>query len=498
MANMDASARVVPPRPHWGAKLLVAFFLALKVWFDIAVDPMGDESYYWMWGQFPALSYFDHPPLHAWLLGLVSTILGWNAFALRFLTWLCLGGTLYVFWLWAKRFAPHDPQGWFWPTAAIYLATPVFFLMTTLVFHDYLMVFLCVLAFHFFLDFTDSWEGGSSRVASLYLGALFLGLATLTKYNAALLGFGFGLFVLIRPGMRGLLANPHLYLAAALAVGLQAPVIAWNLSHQMASVGFHMGSRLTGSLADLHVWYPLDLIANMVGLVLGPFYVVALVRMLGDRSATIVEARARSLGLTVFLTSTVAMLVLSLFLYVFFHWNIVAYVSTMAVILRYMGQRWLFRVHLAFGAAMALLLTANFALLPAALLVGARDRGTQANYGWEQVTETVRELRLSHPDAFLAATRYTYAAQLGFQLREPEILPFNRRRDQYEFWFDKADYAGRDALVLADAAFPITFAAQQFSACEKIRDIPIERFGRLVWTFQIHHCSGLIPAGTTP
>ena len=42
-----------------------------------------DEAYYWMWGQHPSLSYFDHPPLNAWLLGLSSAVFGWNVLALR-------------------------------------------------------------------------------------------------------------------------------------------------------------------------------------------------------------------------------------------------------------------------------------------------------------------------------------------------------------------------------------------------------------------------------
>ena len=35
---------------------VVLVLLGLKLWFDIAVPPMGDETYYWMWGQRPELS----------------------------------------------------------------------------------------------------------------------------------------------------------------------------------------------------------------------------------------------------------------------------------------------------------------------------------------------------------------------------------------------------------------------------------------------------------
>jgi hypothetical protein len=30
---------------------------------SFTMNPIGDEAYYWLWGQHMALSYFDHPPL---------------------------------------------------------------------------------------------------------------------------------------------------------------------------------------------------------------------------------------------------------------------------------------------------------------------------------------------------------------------------------------------------------------------------------------------------
>ena len=57
-------------RPFVAAQVTVAILIALKLYFDIVTPPIGDEAYYWMWGQKLDWSYFDHPPLHAWLLRL--------------------------------------------------------------------------------------------------------------------------------------------------------------------------------------------------------------------------------------------------------------------------------------------------------------------------------------------------------------------------------------------------------------------------------------------
>ena len=51
---MSVTAVAARPGLRWNIVLLQLVFvyiLGLKLWFDIAVSPMGDEAYYWMWGQ---------------------------------------------------------------------------------------------------------------------------------------------------------------------------------------------------------------------------------------------------------------------------------------------------------------------------------------------------------------------------------------------------------------------------------------------------------------
>ncbi|HEX4298923.1 MAG TPA: glycosyltransferase family 39 protein, partial [Devosia sp.] len=139
MAPAEPVASGVVRRPFRLIQLAVALLLAIKLYLSIFTPPIGDEAYYWMWGQKLGWSYFDHPPLHAWLLHLMGLLFGWNLFSLRILTWVTLGGTLWIIWLWARRLKPDDPAAWFWPSAAIYLASPLFFLMSNIAFHDHLL-----------------------------------------------------------------------------------------------------------------------------------------------------------------------------------------------------------------------------------------------------------------------------------------------------------------------------------------------------------------------
>lgn len=463
---------------------VVLVLLGLRVWFDIAVPPMGDESYYWMWGQRPELSYFDHPPLHAWLLWLTEKVVGWHWWSVRALTWICLAATLWVFWQWARRIMPGDPREYFWRTTTIYLATPIFWLMGTMAFNDYLLVALGFVSAHFFLVFLTDYETGRRRHGALYLAAILLGLAVLAKYNGAILGVAYAVMVLSRRKFWPLLANPHLWLAGLLSIAMQAPVLIWNLNEGMASFGFHLGTRMADASIAIANHYWLVFLANMA-LVLSPFFFIALFRYpFGPRPSGF-EGNARLFAFAGFGSSTLVFLAVSFAVYIFFYWNIVGYLALIPVAYRYLGKRWLFWLHTAFGVLMALLLSFNFTLYPVANLVGPKDWGTSANFGWDELATAVREEQVAHPDAFLAATRYTYAAQIGYQLHTTNVTSFNTLTDQYDFWTDRAALAGRDALIIADGAWPIDFARSQFATTTLLRTVTIRRFGQEVTSYEI-------------
>lgn len=94
----------------------------------------------------------------------------------------------------------------------------------------------------------------------------------------------------------------------------------------------------------------------------------------------------------------------------------------------------------------------------------------------------------AHPGSFLAATRYTYAAQLGFMLHDPSVPAFNALPSQTDAWWDPAALTGRDAIVIADKApaSRIGEATGRFATLEKLEDVPVtDRFGKTIWTFEI-------------
>jgi len=94
----------------------------------------------------------------------------------------------------------------------------------------------------------------------------------------------------------------------------------------------------------------------------------------------------------------------------------------------------------------------------------------------------------AHPGAFPAATRYNYAAQLGFQLHDADVGAFNHTPSQNDYWWNRSAHIGRDAIIVADSAAFSTIeeARDQFASLEKLQDVPVtDNLGNVVWSFEI-------------
>lgn len=458
-------------------RLAALVFLAAKLALLALLPPFMDETYYWLWGQHPALSYFDHPPLVGWTQGLAG-VFGWTLFGLRVMVLATLAGDLALL----AAFARHSGgEGWralFWPSAALLGATPVFFGLTNLALPDHLLIFFTLLAVYAFQRFGASDADGAPRWRWLYLTALAIGLATLSKYTGVLLAGGIGLTVLLTPRLRRLFASPHFYFAIALALALQTPVLWWNLAHGMASFEFILGGR-----RSFGGFRPSGLAGYLGGIafVLSPFLIWPAWRFL----------RARGDGLdfprTVFWLSSLSFLVASLFTDILIHWNIVAYAAVLPFVAPYLRSRLAAYGHVVFGGLVALLLAVNFGVYPLRALVGSADQASGWSYGWDEVGARVERLAAAEGAGFLAATDYALASPLAFALRDPDVVSLATRHDAFDDWFDAAAHAGDTAIIVADRWRPLPGrVASRFASVSEAETVEVMRFGRPLARYRLY------------
>ncbi|WP_185961421.1 glycosyltransferase family 39 protein [Telmatospirillum sp. J64-1] len=223
------------------AIILAAVLLRL---FIGATMGMGvDESYTVSNARQLSLGYFDHPPLHQWIVWATVALTGSEApLVVRLPFILMFAGTSWMMFLLGRAFFGNWAGTW---AAAALNLSAVFTLSAGgwVVPDGPLMFFMMAAALCLArLFFPEKFGGETRHPLLLWLAAgLFIGLATLAKYHGVFLGLGILLFVLTSAPHRRWLAHPGPWLGAILALLVFSPALIWNWQNDWVSLAFQSG-----------------------------------------------------------------------------------------------------------------------------------------------------------------------------------------------------------------------------------------------------------------
>ena len=223
-APTASDAPTLPPARGTRAPLvavgLLALGLALKVGVASRFGILSDEAYYWLWSQSPALGYFDHPPLLAWMIAL-TTLPGDSALLVRLGAILCGLAPLALLPAVRHRLLFVALTLGLLPIAWLtLLATPDAPLIATWS--------LCLAAA--LRDTPRAWAAAG----------LFGGLAILAKLTGILV---LPLCLLATGAWR----RPAGWLAMGIAGAVATPWLAWEVAQGLPSIGFQMDHGLGGT-----------------------------------------------------------------------------------------------------------------------------------------------------------------------------------------------------------------------------------------------------------
>ncbi|NCX93970.1 MAG: hypothetical protein EBX40_04775, partial [Gammaproteobacteria bacterium] len=216
------------------ALLLITFIL--KCYFAALVPITGDEAEYAYWGEFPALGYYDHPPLIGWIMALVTSV---STHSL----WLRLPQVLSstVFAILMVRFLAHFEEGFaekaYWIGCA-YLLSPVS------LFDQGILTDTPLMWFTFFSVLCLLHAESSRHSFLLYLLAgLSLGAAYFSKFLMFPVAFGILIYLLLARPL------PHrLFKMTLIALGFLPFLLQtlwWNLHHDWVNFAFNLTLRNT-------------------------------------------------------------------------------------------------------------------------------------------------------------------------------------------------------------------------------------------------------------
>lgn len=437
----------------------LAAVLAYRLALAAAFPMLGDEAYLFTWAREPAWGYYDHPPLAAWLLRpLVAAGLGGSLFALRLPSVLLYPALAVALVALVRRLSPEVGPERAYLAGTLFLLVPVHVLgvpMLTdvpLVLCSFLAVAALSLAERQAERQAEREEGGSGL--GWYAAAgVFLGLALLAKYFAALVGAAFLVWFLSAGWTRRRAAGFALLVACAVPFVLVH--LAWNATHCWSTVAFNLYSRHAGESKNYNIPRNLLVYAGTLVYLAGP----PLLWSLGRRWRGWAEAlRSPRLGpaalaflvpMSLLLASAAALLFGAYWMLPF-----VPFLFLLAAGL--LERRELVRSarFLAAWTGVQALALAVAVALPLSAWRGAPFYDSLVTM--ERTDEVLERLagewpELGRGEARLAAGGYTLASLLSFAAGERVVVfgEGSHYARQDDLWTDWRELAGRDLLLVA-------------------------------------------------
>jgi 4-amino-4-deoxy-L-arabinose transferase-like glycosyltransferase len=258
---------------------VLAGWLALNLAQAAFTGLLHDEAYYWVFSQYLAWGYKDHPPVTALLIAGSDLLFG-GEMGVRFLMVLLSTVSLYLLW---RLVRPADP-GLFW---LVVLAMPILHIGGFVAVPDVpLMAWTLV-----FFVIWQAWLRDDKLWQSVGL-ALTLMLLAYTKYHGGLL-----FFLALLPNLKVLRRLSFWFICGMVGLAL-VPHLLWQWEHDWLSFRYHLRDRA----GDLWQWrFVPEYLGGQIG-IWGPLTSVFLwIALFRERASDAFERSLKWVGLGFFL-----------------------------------------------------------------------------------------------------------------------------------------------------------------------------------------------------
>jgi len=449
-------------------------FLLLRLVFWFAAFPNSDEAYYWLWGQHLDWSYYDHPPLQAWIQGVFTAIFGRSTFVLRLPNLFSNVAFFYTYYL-IVRYLHKDLD--IRAVVLFVLASPLYFVFLGLAWHDHLLITFSLISAYLLIRFLDRYlADGHGEAWRLYGSAIAFSFALLSKYNAVFLLLGFFATLMTDARLRPLFRDRRLYFGIAIALTALIPILIWNVSNDFQSFQYYVDR-------SVHPINPGIKFGSFLGFTLvslfaiSPFCWIGFYRLLKTRLPF--HSIYPIVALWIFSISSIFLTTISLISAALYYWNITAYLllfPLLPFVLKKLNS------HAIYGLIIATLLVIHYTVLPLSALISKdADPDSRMLFGWKEVAAIVQGESQALNDPLLVTSDYRSASALAYQLNNPSVIALSDRIDQFDFWYrDLKPLQGKDAVILSDDWYPAELMVlSKFDRTSEPVTVPVKRFG--VW-----------------
>jgi 4-amino-4-deoxy-L-arabinose transferase-like glycosyltransferase len=458
-----------------------------------AVLPLSpDETYYRVWSRALAAGYLDHPPMVAFWIRAGTLVAGDGALGIRLLAPVAAAVGSWLLWDASERLLPERGAGLV--AAALLNSTLLLGAGAVTMTPDTPLLFFWVCALWALARLPRAGTGsgpdfgaeGASGGWWLAVG-LFAGLALDSKYTAAFLVLGIGLWLLV--GERRWLGRPWPWLGLVAGLVVVAPVLAWNAAHGWASFSKQGGrieqwhpARAAQFLGELVVGQvglatPLVLLLCVVGLVFA-------CRRAWQRGSGWTLLVALSLpAVAVFVEHAFADRVQG-------NWPAIVYPAAVVAAGGLEVRRWrrLYAPAVLLGLAMTAVvyLQATLALLPVPVRF---DPSALQLAGWPELAAQVEVARRRDGASFVAADQYGVASELAYWLpAEVQVVGIEQRWRMFDLPVAALD--GRVGILVRSARREALVGNGPWGSRELLGVVGRQRDGQTVELYGIYRVVG--------
>ncbi|MCX7909229.1 MAG: glycosyltransferase family 39 protein [Ignavibacteria bacterium] len=470
--------------------ILVVAVAIVRLWLLNAFNLVPQEAYYWLYIQRPALSYFDHPPICSYTIGLGTLLFGNNEFGVRIgMLLLSIGTSFFIFLLARKYF--NDDKGAF--LTVVFLNLTTFFNLHSIVATpDAPLLFFWAGTMFFY--YRALFEG--DKWVDWIIAGIFSGLALSSKYTGAFIFISLILFLIIDKQLNKLF-SAKFFLSLLFASIMFLPVIIWNIQNGFASFLFQTSGRAKG-VRGIGINYFLQLVASQL-YELTPIFFLLLFIIMFRNLKKLKKLSTKELFLSSFsFPITLFFFLVSFTSLVKMNWILPGYLSFIILSVSfYLCQKEKVKrlvKYLGLSFSLAFIIFHLIIIITPVVPIEKGDSWT----GWREIANRIITLKQEYDKenkTFIFSNEYKIPAELAFYTPFKDVIlaenVYGKPALQFDFWFDVREFSNWDAIFVYSDYNPsvnLNEIEKYFSQVQFVEEFKIIKRNKVFRKFFIYRC----------
>jgi len=455
----------------------------------------GDESFYWLEGQFLSMSYSELPGWTAWMIRLGTSIFGNHYFAVRiisYLGFLSIFAGIYLI----NRLLKSNNNGH--NNYLILFSIPLFVLVAVMALPDIWLVVFVVWIIYFLIQAVKR-----NRVIDWLLLGLIVAMSLNVHVRMWIWLFFAGLSFLICFNQKGELIKSALILSLPVAIMGMLPIMVFNYQNEFALFSFQFEQRHPWQFQ----WKNITFLLSQI-IVISP-----IIFWLWLRQILTLKNHFKTNPIIAWILLTAILhwifyAVMSLFvdgLRTTVHWLLVSYVPVLAVCSVVIKNKILPKKAIITGGLITLLMLSYFSFY------NSQSSNIQArifdnSLGWQELSVSIKRLQREHNTENLITDYFMTASELAFELdginsiqvlTHPKNIKHGRQKQlkiMHILLENPQAYTKQALLIVEDSGIKLQEKGayymnlcQNFKQVQFLESVIIERSKKLFHIFKIHN-----------